>query len=121
MADEQEDHGRGKAHDHIVDSEPDQRDQQDRSAPELVGEVAEYRSENELHQRVEEDHVAADHRRLGDAAAGQPADELRQHRQDDTQAHHVEQDGEKDTGEREFGLGRNGHCVWSELFIVAGS
>jgi hypothetical protein len=58
-----------------------------------------------------EDQVAADNRRLRDAAARQLLDQFREHRHDDAEPDHVEQDGEQDAGERQSGVFFGCHAV----------
>ena len=60
----------------------------------MVGEIAEHRREQELHQRVDEDEIAAHHGRLGEVVAGQLLDQFGQYRHDDAEPdRNVEQNG----------------------------
>ena len=86
---------RGPPHDEKTDRSAGEAGDQDRPPPEAIGKPAEDRHENNLHAGVD---------------AGEPTDldgrgvkmfrVKRQHRNDDAEAHHVDEDGEEDDEKR---------------------
>ncbi len=91
----------GPAHDEKTERGPGQTNDQDRAPPDAVGEPAEDGGKDDLHPGID---------------ASEPADlerggiEMlrvkRQHRDDDAEPHHVDEDGEKDEEERRHGKWR---------------
>src|SRR5262249_4026785 len=93
------------------ETEPEIGDEDDGPAAEPVGQCAEQRREQELHQRP---HGGKQPDELGGArgVAGHEAlDQPRQHRDHHAERQHVEQDGDKD--ERERGLAGGNHDLRS--------
>src|SRR6185503_326880 len=97
---EQDGDGRRDRHDDVVETEAEVGEQDDRTAPEPVGERALHWREHELHQGERRPEYAEDRRGARHVAALQLQDELREHRDDDPERDHVEQDGDEDEDER---------------------
>ena len=85
---------------------PDEREQQDRLAPELVRQLAEDRREHELHQREDGNQRAEEQVALVERPAVREQEEgrvrvreqLRNDRDQDADAEHVQEDGQEDDG-----------------------
>ena len=90
-SDEQHRVGPGDGADQVVDRKGEHRGEQDRPPPETVAQAADDRREEELHRRIDEEQPAALDRRVADADAGKFLQIGRQHRHDDAEADHVEQ------------------------------
>ena len=69
---------------------------QDRPAAETVGQVSEERREQELHAGIDEHQPAAVDRRIADGAAGQLLQIGGQHRHDDGDADHIQEEDDED-------------------------
>ena len=98
-------------HHQVIEGQAEQRGEQHRAAAEAVGQIAQHRRKHELHESVSKDQVAADHRRIGDAAAGQLFQQFRQDRHDDANTDHVEQNGDQDAGKGQARAGRSLHIT----------
>ena len=89
------DGGREALHE-VVDAEPEQRAEDDGPAAEAVGEGAEDRCAQELHQRVERDDDPVVEPRPRVVASRELPDELGQHGDDDAQPQDVDEQGDED-------------------------
>jgi hypothetical protein len=107
------------------DAEPELGRQQHRAPAEAVGKAADQGRAEELHRRVERDQGAEDPGGVGDVAAAQGLDQLRQDRHQQAEAEDVDdQDGEDEGEARRPGSGPHpvsSHQagVWSEAFSSA--
>ena len=97
-ADEQPDQRRRQRHQHIVQRQPEIRQQHHRPPAEAVGERAKDRREQELHQRPGGAEQAEDPRRRRRVVVDKTFHEFWQDRQDQAEREHVEQDGDEDEG-----------------------
>ena len=91
--DEQPGERRRRRHQQIIEREGDRRKEQDRPPPEAVAEIAEHRPGEELSAGIADQHVAGDPGRLGKADLAEMDDEVRQHRQDDSEADRIDAAG----------------------------
>ena len=105
-ADEEDGDRRRDRHDDVIDPEAEVREQDHRTAAVAIGERALHRREDDLHDGEGRAKDPEDRGRAGHVAALQPEDELREHRDDHPERHHVEQDGDEDEDERRA---RSGH------------
>ena len=99
-ADEQPDQRRRQRHQHIVQRQPEIRQQHHRPPAEPVRQRAEDRREHKLHQRPGGAEQAEDPRRRRGIVVDKAFDQLRQDRHDQAEREHVEQDGDEDEGRR---------------------
>ena len=111
--DKQEPKVRRQRHQDIVQPQPKIGQDDHRPAAEPVGQRAQHRLEDELHEGPEETEIADDMRGADGIAVEERLDQLRQHRNDDTERHHIEQDGNEDESERGAAgcRGRGGRCL----------
>ena len=86
-------------HQQVVEPEAEHGKEQDRPAAEAVGKRAHRRTEEELHQRIERDQPAVDHRRRADIAAVEVAHQPGHHRQHDADAEDIDDEREEEDGE----------------------
>ena len=91
---------RRQRHQHVVRGEPEVRQQHHRPPSEAIRQAADHRREQELHQRPDGAEQAEDARGACGVVADEAFDQLRQHRNDDAERQHVEQDGDEDEGDR---------------------
>ena len=99
-ADEQPRERGRERHQDVVEAEPETRHQDHRPAAEAVGQRAEQRREQELHQRPGGAEQAEHFGRARRVATHEAENEARQHRNDDAERQHVEQHGDEDEHER---------------------
>ncbi|MEJ0097781.1 MAG: hypothetical protein WDM84_07480 [Bauldia sp.] len=85
----------------VIQPEAEHRAEQDGPAAEAIGQRADHRAEEELHQRVERDEPAVDRGGGADVAAVQLAHQPRHDRQHDADAEHVDEQREEEDGELE--------------------
>jgi len=95
-AEEQPPDGRGKSDDDVVDTEPEERDQQDGTPPEAVAQASEHGREQELHDGERKHEPTAVQGSVAEIAPQQVADELRENRDDDAKTDDIEQEGYED-------------------------
>jgi hypothetical protein len=93
---EQQSERMGEPHQHIVDGEASERQQQHRPAAEAIAEIAGERPAQELHQRIDDRQPPTHADRRGQVELADLHDEARQHRDDDAEADRVDQDGGDD-------------------------
>ncbi len=91
-ADEQPGEIGRQGHDHVVEGQPEHRDQQNRPSPEAVRDRPEPGRENQLHQRPGGGEEAADYRGVGVVRAGNPLQQAGEDRDDDAHRGDVHQD-----------------------------
>ena len=99
-ADEQPDQRRRQRHQHIVEREPEIRQQHHRPPAEPVRQAAEHRRKHELHQRPGGAEQAENPRRARGIVIDEAFHELGQDRRDQAEREHVQQDGDEDEGHR---------------------
>ena len=85
-----------EAHDQVVHRQGEQRDQQHRAPAVAIRQAAEGRSDGELHQRIDEAQVAAPERGGPERQIGQLADQIGHDRDDDPDAHGVDEHRRED-------------------------
>ena len=99
-ADEQPDQRRRQRHQHIVERQPEIRQQHHRPPAEPVRQAAEDRREEKLHQRPDGAEQAEDPRRARGVVVDEAFHQLGQDRHDQAEREHVEQNGDEDEGHR---------------------
>ncbi len=113
-ADKQPAERRRKRHQHVVEGQAEVRHQDDRPASEPVRQRAEQRREDELHQRPDRAEQPEPSGGGGRIVVEEALHQLRQHRNDDAERHHVEQHGDEDEAEG-GAAGRCGRCLRRRL------
>ena len=98
-------------HHEVVEGQPQQRQEKHRPAPVAVRQIAQDRRKHELHESVSEDEIAADNRRVGDAAPRQVLKQFWEDRDDDADADHVDQDGGENAHQGQSGSRSGLHAV----------
>src|SRR6056297_855757 len=88
-------------HDHVVEGEDGERDEQHRPPPHPVGKRPHRRAEEKLHRSIGGRENAAPHRRLGQRAAADLAQEIRHHRDDETDSDRVERNRHHNEDQRQ--------------------
>ncbi len=99
-ADEQPEQRRRQRHQHIIQRQPEIRQQDDGAAAEPVGQRAKHRRKEKLHQRPCGAEQAEDLRGTRGVVVDKAFHEFGQDRHDQAERHHVEQDGDEDEGDR---------------------
>ncbi len=99
-ADEKPGQRRRQRHQHVIEREPEIRQQHHRATAEPVRQTAEYRREQKLHHRPGGAEQAEDSRRIGGVVVDKTFHQLGQDRQDQAEREHVQQDGDEDKGHR---------------------
>ena len=99
-ADEKPGQGRRQRHQHIIEREPEIRQQHHRPPAEPVREAAEDRREEKLHHRPGGAEQTEDPRGARGIVVDKTFHELGQDRQDQTEREHVQEDGDEDEGHR---------------------
>ncbi|MGY3527999.1 hypothetical protein ACVISU_000767 [Bradyrhizobium sp. USDA 4452] len=98
--DEQPDQVRRQRHQHVVRGKAEIRQQDHRPAAKAIGQRAQDRRADELHQGPDRAEHAEDACRVGGVIADEALDQLGQDRDDDPEREHVEQQGDEDEDHR---------------------
>ena len=99
-ADEQPDQRWRQRHQHVVEAKAEIGEQDHRTAAEAIGQGAQQRRCEELHQRPGGAEQTVDARRISGVVVGEAFDQFWQDRQDHPDRQHVEQDGDEDEAHR---------------------